>query len=505
MGQEGQKKASVVACLLLLLGILLGSSSVYWAMSNGFVAPNQYFDAIPSTAYYTVRFDGSYLYNVKWNGKIDGTPSSDLTTQINYAIVNAPSGSSIVIAENSAVLTLSDYVLLNKDINFYSYAKLKVANSFPTWKVFDVHAHNVDIYLYELDGNKANNPSQEFNAFEISGSENLRIKTHNKNFGYGDVYFKGSASEPNRNIQLQIQSENNGGVGFNAGVYLGANNDDITISGNYYNVTGNGGQVIYNTATLGIVRVRDLDVRHYNSTGSGKPVIDARANTITFIDNVEISLTTQNLALVVASTAEVYATNLRMLNIGVSGTLSAIENHGIFVGSNVKIDTATDKGIWTRGGSDWLSLTNFDIRSTTSYGIMVHSDSGGNHTVTNGQIIGAYGIADAVASASKKSAFSNVDVSGVTTDWARMNGAYGVTIIGFKFYNSGKTSAKDGESISHGLGDSPTCVIATANTAKIIVAVTAIYSTQFVVSMNWDNGTAVSTYYYIYWYVEIRP
>ena len=490
------------------MGILTGTSGTYYVMSNyamsnsGFTPPNIYFDAVPSTATFTIRYDGTYFYAVRYDARCLHA-DTELVTTLNNVISDTPTGGSIVIQENDAIFTLANYVNLNKDINFYSHAKLKVADSFPTYRVFDIQASDVDIFIYSLDGNKAGNPSQNFAGLEISGSENLKIKVHTKNFGYEDVCFKGSASEPNKNIQLQIHSENIGGVGLNSGVYLGQYNSDITISGRYYNISGNGGQVIYNTATLGAVTVRDFKVQDQNNTGTGKPVIDCRANTITYISNVEINVTTNNQAIITLATSEVYVNNLRISNIGTSQSKAAIENYGVFIGSNIKVDMAY-MAVYTRGGSDWASVSGFDFRNTETYTIYVNSDSGGNHTFGNGKIVGTYGISDG-ATSEKKSSFTNIDLTGVTTSWAKGNGAYLINCPGAKSQNSGKTQAKDGDSISHGLFDTPTAVVAVADTSDIFVSVVAIHTTTFVIDMRWSNGTEVTTYHAIYWFAERRP
>lgn len=70
-----QKKIVTVSVISMLAGILLGAGGIYWALSGSllveFTPPDVYLDAIPSTATYVIRNDGTYTYAINWNGKID--------------------------------------------------------------------------------------------------------------------------------------------------------------------------------------------------------------------------------------------------------------------------------------------------------------------------------------------------------------------------------------------------------------------------------------------------
>jgi hypothetical protein len=69
------KKIVIVSVISLLVGALLGAGGIYWvlsgSLSGGFAPPDIYLDAIPSTATYVIRNDGTYTYAINWSGKID--------------------------------------------------------------------------------------------------------------------------------------------------------------------------------------------------------------------------------------------------------------------------------------------------------------------------------------------------------------------------------------------------------------------------------------------------
>ena len=58
----------------MLVGAL-SVSGIYWVLSGSlpgsFTPPNVYLDAIPSTATYVIRNNGTYTYAINWDGKID--------------------------------------------------------------------------------------------------------------------------------------------------------------------------------------------------------------------------------------------------------------------------------------------------------------------------------------------------------------------------------------------------------------------------------------------------
>ncbi len=72
----------------MLVGALL-FSAIYWVLSGdspgSFTPPDIYLDAIPTTATYVIRNDGTYTYAINWNGKIDFY-GEDAGTVINQAI-----------------------------------------------------------------------------------------------------------------------------------------------------------------------------------------------------------------------------------------------------------------------------------------------------------------------------------------------------------------------------------------------------------------------------------
>lgn len=64
-----------ISVVSILVGVLLGGGAVYVVLTSssdgGFSPPNVFIDAIPSTATYVIRNNGSYTYAINWNGKID--------------------------------------------------------------------------------------------------------------------------------------------------------------------------------------------------------------------------------------------------------------------------------------------------------------------------------------------------------------------------------------------------------------------------------------------------
>ena len=64
-----------VSVISMLVGALLGAGVIYWVFSGSlpgsFTPPNIYLDAIPSTATYVIRNNGTYTYAINWSGKID--------------------------------------------------------------------------------------------------------------------------------------------------------------------------------------------------------------------------------------------------------------------------------------------------------------------------------------------------------------------------------------------------------------------------------------------------
>ncbi len=68
------KKIVIVCVISMLVGALLGAGG-YWVLSvslpGDFAPPDIYLDAIPSTATYVIRNDGTSTYAINWNGKID--------------------------------------------------------------------------------------------------------------------------------------------------------------------------------------------------------------------------------------------------------------------------------------------------------------------------------------------------------------------------------------------------------------------------------------------------
>jgi hypothetical protein len=83
-----QKKIVIVCLISMLIGALLGAG-VYWTLSEvlpeSFAPPDVYLDAIPSTATYVIRNDGTHTYAINWKGKID-FHGEDAGMVINQAI-----------------------------------------------------------------------------------------------------------------------------------------------------------------------------------------------------------------------------------------------------------------------------------------------------------------------------------------------------------------------------------------------------------------------------------
>lgn len=69
------KKFVSLLVISMLVGVLVGAAGAYLALSeslNGnFSPPDVYLDAIPSTATYVIRSNGTHTYAINWNGKID--------------------------------------------------------------------------------------------------------------------------------------------------------------------------------------------------------------------------------------------------------------------------------------------------------------------------------------------------------------------------------------------------------------------------------------------------
>ena len=83
-----EKKIVIASLVSMLIGALLASGA-YWVLSEvlpeSFTPPDVYLDAIPSTATYVIRNDGTNSYAINWKGKIDFY-GEDAGTVINQAI-----------------------------------------------------------------------------------------------------------------------------------------------------------------------------------------------------------------------------------------------------------------------------------------------------------------------------------------------------------------------------------------------------------------------------------
>ena len=448
-------------------------------------------------ASYIIEKDGSTIK--AFNGTTGElyTSGLDAVTVIQSAIGATPDGGTVVVRESNSVLELSNVLQINKNVNFYCYAKLKACDFFPTWRVIEISASDIMVYLYELDGNKAGNSEVLYNGVDFKSCQNVEANIHTKNMGYGDVGFKGQPDRYNKNVRLHLQSEDSGGGrDLNFVVHLSPCNDNIVISGHVQNVTTktDGGQVLYVSGTLGVVTLKDFKAENIDAT---KPVIDVRTNGTLFIDNVEL----KNLSpfgMMIYPDAEVYAENLRMLEVNTSSY--GITNRGLFIGSNIKVEGGVC-AVETRMGSDHLMLNGFELSGSTSYHILVRSDSKGHHTVVNGKIIGAYGVRD---NCTRKSIFENLDLSGVTA--TRTYGAVVRDSVGWVEKNCGVVSITGSYTsvvVTHGLSKTPIAVLVTPEQdGQGKVWVSAIGSTSF--SINFDNQPGTSTWYFN-WYAEYQP
>lgn len=448
-------------------------------------------------ASYIIEKDGSTIK--AFNGTTGElyTSGSDALTVIQSAISATPEGGTVVVRESSSVFELSNVLQISKSINFYSYARLKACDSFPTFRVIEISSSNIVVYIYEFDGNKAGNSGGHYNGVNFKGCQNVEAYIHTKNMGYGDVCFAGESDNYNKNIRLHLYSEDSGGGrDLNFVVFLNQYNDNIVISGHVENVTKltDGGQVIYNNGALGVVTLKDFKAENVDVT---KPIIDVRPNGTLFIDNVELRNLTDH-GLMIAPGAEVYAKNFRV--IGVNTSRYGITNRGLFIGSNIKVSGGAH-AIETRMGSDDLMLNGFELSGSTSYHIQVRDDSKGCHTIVNGKITGAYGVWD---SCSQKSIFENLDLSEVTT--VKTYGAIVRDSVGWVEKNCGivnRTGSYTSVMVTHGLSKTPTVALVTPKQdGQGKVWVSAINSTSFLI--NFDNQPGASKWYF-YWYAEYQP
>jgi len=449
---------------------------------------------------YTIFLDGSVFKARNQWGQIEFS-GSDVAAIINQAITAAKDGSAIVIQPSDSLFILNNYININKNINFYLYASLKLRDNFPDPQGIHISADDATIYIYRFDGNKANNPS-EIQGVVVAGAQNTKIFIHTLNFGYADVVLYAPSNDWNKNVELSGLFENSGGVGLNSVIYLNLYNDNIVISGFVKNVSGASGQALYNNA-LGIVTLKDFKVQNSTSTNA---VLDTRANTRLFIENVEVNNTGSD-GLVVHQGAIVQANNLHIKGVGILEY--GIENLGTFLGSNIYIENG-NRNFMSRGGSDYVSISNFYFENPNVWSVIINTDSAGNHSFTNGKIVAPYGIRDDAPSGSK-SRFTNVDLTEVTE-----TKVYGspilVGIVGFVTENHGSTplGSQSRDWISHGLAGTPQTIQLTVEaTVPIITSVKEKNSTHFQIGIWFVNGTEVygadKTSYNVFWYAKYRP
>ena len=76
--------------------------------------------------------------------------------------------------------------------------------------------------------------------------------------------------------------------------------------------------------------------------------------------------------------------------------------------------------------------------------------------------------------------------------------------LGYITEYSGVASVADGDSIGHGLADTPTAYFATATGASHIVAITGVSADSMGISLKTDAGASVSTPENVSWWAEIR-
>jgi len=486
-------KAFVLASILIA-AVSTGITSYVYSSGSEIAIEKHSFITCAS---YIIEKDGATIKAFNGTTGQLHTSGPDAVTVIESAISAAPEGGTVVVRESHSALELSNVLRINKSINFYSYARLKTCDSFPTFRVIEISASNVIVYIYEFDGNKAGNPEVHYNGVNFKGCQNVEAYIHTKNMGYGDICFAGESANYNKNIRLHLHSEDSGG-GRDLSFVVFANpyNDNIVISGHVKNVTKltDGGQVLYISGTLGTITLKDFTAENMSVT---KPIIDVRPNGTLFIDNVELK-TLSDHGLMIASGAEVYAKNFRIL--GVDASKYGITNRGLFIGSNIKVDGGTH-AIETRMGSDDLMLNGFELSGSTSYHIRVRSDSKGYHTIVNGKIAGAYGIWD---HCSQKSIFENLDLSEVTTIKA-----FDTVVrdsVGWTEKNCGvvsRTGSYTSVMVAHGLSKIPTVALVTPEQdGQGTVWVSAINNTSFLI--NFDNQPGADTWYF-YWYAEYRP
>lgn len=497
-----QHKSIKLKHVLVLISIAALVSSVLTA---------QYVTSQPSTvtiergsfqapAAYTIFSDGSTFKARNQWGQIEFS-GSDAAVIINQAITAAKVGSAIVIQASDSPITLNNCININKSINFYSYASLKLRDNFPDPRGIRICADDSTIYFYKFDGNKANN-SGEIEGVVVGGAQNTKIFIHTTNFGYGDFVLSAPSTDWNKNVEVSGLFENSGGVGLNKVIFLNPYNDNIVICGFVRNISGASGQALYNNA-LGIVTLKDFKVENSTSTNA---VLDTRPNTRLFIENVEVNNTDSD-GLVIYQSAIAWANNLHIT--GVSATEYGIENLGTFLGSNIYIEDG-NRNFISRGGSDYTSISNFYFANPDLWSVIITADSAGNHSFTNGKIVAPYGIRDD-APKDSKSRFTDVDLTNVTE-----TKVYGSPIlfgsVGFVTENHGSTpwGSQSRDWIIHGLAGTPqTIQITVEGTLPIITTVKAKNSTHFQIGMWFANGTEVygaeKASYNVLWYAEYKP
>jgi hypothetical protein len=415
------------------------------------------------------------------------TSNADLAALINACVVTLTKGS--IYIKGSGTWALNNRVLVNgKDVSFYVEPIIQACAAFPDAQMFYfLNSHNTNFFFNTLDGNKANNGAaprgsivalQFYDCTNIVGSANF-LNT------IDDVSFYAAPAHYNRNIQLHINS-----IGAKYwSIYLEPQNDVISISGR---IESPGEQAIYaNGAEL-----LYLDsLKMLGSTTSS--MLDLRAGSVTRASNVDVeSSGSHGIELAAGAT-------LHVSSVVVNTTVGyGILNRGTIIGSGLAVKNAGATALLSRGGSDLVKISDFQISDTAaaSYAVNSLADSSGQISLVHGIITGTLGIAqDKVAA--PYPVITDVDLSGVTNVVARLVGSANIEDCnGYVTENSGTFSIalhSKTATVTHGLAYTPTAsdIGITWTTVGGLLnctswSVTGITSTQFVVNLYDANGAA---------------
>jgi len=438
------------------------------------------------TASYIIYKDGSTY--IALSGETGAIAYS--STNANYVIQSAidvlTSGSLYFKGGGETWSLRSGIAIVNKDISIFSEPTLKASASFPSGYMIRLQGvENSRYWLNKLDGNKAENRG-DFAGLEILGCKNLEILINTANFYYVDVSMPSGTLE-NHHIHLNINSDGNGGHASATPIYLYNKNYDIVISGSIENCTR---QAIY-INQVPLLFLQNLIMKNCSVMG-----LDIRANSFVGASNIEIDQTgtpATSIGIGVEPNATLMIDGAKIKNV----QQYAVENYGTFIGNNVIIDsTQVSHNFLTRGGSDFVLLSNFEILNViaTKYGIWVLDTSAGNHKFINGKITGVgTGLRD---QGTLKSIFENIDLTGITTKVLDATKVYHCD--GYVTENSGTASSITNATwVSHGLASTPTTVILTPR-SQVTVWCIARNSTHFQIGIS--GGTAT-----IDWIAEYKP